>query len=364
MGFVDERRKEAMMERRHKRRTRGKPKKKKRFTALYISCIVLLLVAVGGYLFRKQLTLVAFDWFVSPTLESKLEKSYQPRQSKEQQPQETIAYQKEPFSVLLLGTDQRPNEKARGRSDTVIYAAVRPAESRVLLISIPRDTYVQIAGHDSNRDGEDDFDKLGHAYAFGGEDMSMGTVEKLMEHKVDYYATINFQGIQDAVNAVGGVVLPIDQPIENKNPLHIKFRIEAGKPLYNGEEAMYYVRYREDSDFNRTKRQQIFLNAMADRLLNIDGITKIPELLDIMGANFTTDMEPAFITGLGKQAISQGNPQISSFTITGEGFKKKGLYYDRANEQELEYARLMIANWLDSDTTPQTLRLPDKQDIQ
>ncbi|KEO79091.1 LCP family protein [Paenibacillus polymyxa] len=352
------------MERRHKRRTSGKPKKKKRFTALYISCIVLFLIAVGGYLFRKQLTLVAFDWFVSPTLESKLEKSYQPRQSGEQQQQETVAYRKEPFSVLLLGTDQRPNEKARGRSDTVMYAVVRPAESRVLLVSIPRDTYVQIAGHDPNRDGEDDFDKLGHAYAFGGEDMSMATVEKLMEHKADYYATINFQGIQEAVNAVGGVVLPIDKPIENKNPLHIKFRIEAGKPLYNGEEAMYYVRYREDSDFNRTKRQQIFLNAMADKLLNINGITKIPELLDIMGANFKTDMEPTFITGLGKQAISQGNPQISSFTITGEGFKKKGLYYDRANEQELEYARLMIANWLDSDTTPQTLRLPDKQDIQ
>jgi anionic cell wall polymer biosynthesis LytR-Cps2A-Psr (LCP) family protein len=127
---------------------------------------------------------------------------------------------------------------------------------------------------------------------------------------------------------------------------------------------MYYVRYREDSDFNRTKRQQIFLNAMAGKLLNINGISKIPELLDIMGANLKTDMEPTFITGLGKQAITQGQLQISSFTITGEGFKKKGLYYDRANEQELEYARLMIANWLDSGTTPQTLKLPDKQDIQ
>lgn len=60
------------------------------------------------------------------------------------------------------------------------------------------------------------------------------------------------------MNAVGGIALPIDKPIENKNPLHIQFRIEAGKSLYNGEEAMYYVRYREDSDFNRTKRQQIF----------------------------------------------------------------------------------------------------------
>ncbi|WP_274104346.1 LCP family glycopolymer transferase, partial [Bradyrhizobium sp. WBAH30] len=143
------------------RRIGGKPKKKKRFTALYISCIVLFLIAAGGYVFRKQLTLVAFDWFVSPTLESKLEKSFQPRQSEGQKQPEPVAYRKEPFSVLLLGTDQRPNEKARGRSDTVIYAAVRPAESRVLLVSIPRDTYVQIAGHDPNHDGEDDFDKLG-----------------------------------------------------------------------------------------------------------------------------------------------------------------------------------------------------------
>lgn len=98
--------------------------------------------------------------------------------------------------------------------------------------------------------------------------------------------------------------------------------------------------------------------------MNLGGISKIPELLDIMGANFKTDMEPTFITGLGKQAIAQAESQISSFTITGKGFKNKGVYYDRADEQELEYARLIIANWLDSRTTPQTLRLPDKQDIQ
>lgn len=59
------------MERRHRRRVSGKSLKKKQFTALYISCIVLLLIAAGGYLFRKPLTLVAFDLFVSPTLEKK-----------------------------------------------------------------------------------------------------------------------------------------------------------------------------------------------------------------------------------------------------------------------------------------------------
>lgn len=129
------------MERKHRRRVSGKSRKKKQFTSLYISCIVLLLIAAGGYLFRKPLMLVAFDLFVSPMLEKKLEKSYQPRQSGMQEQQETTINHKEPFSVLLLGTDQRPDEKARGRSDTVMFAAVRPAESRVLLISIPRGMY-------------------------------------------------------------------------------------------------------------------------------------------------------------------------------------------------------------------------------
>lgn len=87
---------------------------------------------------------------------------------------------------------------------------------------------------------------------------------------------------------------------------------------------MYYVRYREDSDFNRTKRQQIFLNAMADKLLNLGGISKIPELLDIMGANFKTDMEPAFITGLGKQAIAQAEPQISNLYNYGKRVQEQG----------------------------------------
>lgn len=337
--------------------------KKKRTKALIISFIVLILIAAGGYLFRKPLTLMAFDLFVSPTLEDKLQQSYHPREGGNQTT-EPVVFQEEPFSVLLLGSDKRPNEKARGRSDTVIFAAVRPADSRMLLISLPRDTYVQIVGHDPNHDGEDDYDKLGHAYAFGAEEMSIATVEKFLDQKINYYATVNFQGIQDVVNAVGGVALPIDKPIENKNPLHIKFKIEAGKPLYNGEEAMYYVRYREDSDFNRTKRQQIFLNAMADKVLNINGITKIPELLDIMGQNFQTDMQPSFITNLGKQTLAQGNPQISSFTIIGQGFKKNGVYYDRAQEKDVEYAKSLIDNWMSSDTTAQTLQLPDRQEIE
>ncbi|MFB5676954.1 LCP family protein [Paenibacillus terreus] len=339
--------------------------RRKKGNGWLIGLLVLILLAGGAYLFRKPLTALAFDLFVSPTLESTLQQSYQPRGGGSQLPApEPVSYQDKPFSVLLLGSDKRPYEKTRGRSDTIMVAAVRPKESRVLLVSIPRDTYVQVVGRDADHDGVDDYDKITHAYAYGGEEMSIDTVEKFLNHKVDYYATINFQGIQDVVNAVGGVSLPIEEDIENKNPNHEQFKIEGGKPIYNGEEAMYYVRYREDSDFNRTKRQQIFLNSFANKVLTFNGVTKIPELLDIMGHNFQTDMQPSFIVDLGKQVLTQTKPQISSFTIMGEGLKIDGTYYDQADEKDLEYAKSLIENWMDPNTTSATLKLPDRQEIE
>ncbi|MDO7906183.1 LCP family protein [Paenibacillus sp. JX-17] len=344
----------------------SKRKKKRSKKGLYITLAVLVLLAAGGYIFRKQLAVAAFDMFLSKSLENKLQDSYQPRGGEQKAQAEPIVYQDKPFSVLLLGTDERPEDKTRGRSDTVIYAVVRPKESRVLLVSVPRDTYVQIVGRDQDKDGVDDHDKLAHAYAFGGVDMSIDTVEKFLGGKVNNYATINFEAIKDAVDALGGVKLPIEKDIVADNPIHIQFTIKGGKPIYDGQDALYYVRYREDSDFNRTKRQQIFMNAVADEVLSLNGITKIPDLLDIMGQNFKTDMQPSFILDLAKQVMMQTSPQISSFTVMGEGYrsKKDGLYYDKANEKDLNYAKELIENWMDPDTQVAELKIPDRQKIQ
>ena len=89
--------------------------------------------------------------FLADTVEAKLTQSYVPQEGNKT-PDPTV-YRKEPFSVLLLGSDKRDYEKSRGRSDAVIYAVVRPKESRVLLVSIPRDTYVQIVGEMRTRTG-------------------------------------------------------------------------------------------------------------------------------------------------------------------------------------------------------------------
>lgn len=326
----------------------------KRRTKIYISiAVIILLVAGGSYVFRKQLAVMAFDLFLSKQVESSLQKSYQPLESRDNgptKPAEPVVYQNKPFSVLLLGSDQRKDEPAR--SDTLIYAVVRPKDSKVLLISIPRDTYTEIIGKGKK-------DKITHAYAFGGQQMSKDTVEAFLDHEVDYYATINFQGLKDAVNALGGVELPIKKDIVNKGRDHEKFTIKANKPIYDGEEALNYVRYREDSDFNRTKRQQVFLDAVANRMLRLNQISKIPELLDIMGDNFQTDMQPKFIIDLAKQILTGSEAQFTSYTIMGEGMKINGIYYDKPIPKDVDKAKALIDSWENPDTPSDQLMLPD-----
>jgi len=112
------------------------------------AAIALVVVAGSLFLLRKPISALMFDWFVAGSIEDQLAQTYQPvRQiGGEQEATEALPVLTEPFSMLLVGSDQRDNETAR--SDTLIYAVMRPLESKVLLISIPRDTYTEIIGKD------------------------------------------------------------------------------------------------------------------------------------------------------------------------------------------------------------------------
>lgn len=321
----------------------------------YIALLVVLIITAGGFLFRKPLTVLAFDLFLSDQVKQTLEQeSYVPlvNENSSVKP-EPIAYKNEPFSVMLLGTDQRENETAR--SDTMIYAVVRPEDSKMLLISIPRDTYTEIIGHDDNEK-----DKITHAFAFGGQKMAKDTLEALMGHDIEYYASINFQGLKDVVDALGGLPLPIKKDIVNKGKDHEKFTIVGGQSSYNGVDALNYVRYREDSDFNRTKRQQVFLDVVANKMLSFNQIGNISTLLSIMGENFKTDMQPSMIISLAKKLMSGKEMDISSFTVMGEGTRIGGVFYDIVNEEDLSKAKLMIDNWMNAGTPIDQLIEPGK----
>lgn len=162
------------------------------------------------------------------------------------------------------------------------------------------------------------------------------------------------------MDAIDGVPLPIKKDIVNKGADHEKFTIKGGKSSYNGEEALNYTRYREDSDFNRTKRQQVFIDVVANKMLSISQIGKIPELLDIMGENFKTDMEPSLIISLAKKFMGGKDMDISSFTVMGEGQRIDGVYYDIVDEEDLSEAQAMIDNWMSASTPVSQLIEPGK----
>lgn len=320
---------------------------------LYIILSIVVLVGLSGFLFRKQLAVLAFDLFLSGHIEKKLDASYQPIEGKEPTEEEKLGSYANPFSTLLLGIDARGKEA--GRSDTIIYTVARPKDGKVLMVSIPRDTYAEIVGKDK-------YDKINHAYAFGGKKMIIDSVSKLFGQPVDHYATINFQGFKDVVDALGGVKLPIEKDIVNKGADHEKFTVKGGKPIYSGQEALYYVRYREDDHINRSSRNMIFLNAMLDKMTEWNQVTKIPELIDIMGDNFTTDIPPKKLIEMGKNVFTANHREIFNYTLKGKGGKRSNhIWYYNPDEEDLNYIKDMIGNWLDPNTTVENLAIPKDQ---
>jgi LCP family protein required for cell wall assembly len=255
--------------------------------------------------------------------------------------------------MLLMGVDARGNET--GRSDTLIYTVVRPQDGKVLMMSIPRDTYADIVGKDMK-------DKITHAYAFGGAEMAVNSVEKLLDAKVDHYAAIDFQGFVKVVDTLGGIPLPIGKDIVNKDADHEKFVVKANQDSYAGVDALNYVRYREDAggDMSRTERNRVFLEALMHKASSLKQWTKIPEVLDIVGDNFSTDIPPASMSELAKKFLETGH-EIKSYTLKGEGKRmgQQNLWYFVADEDDLTAVRATIAAWLDSDTQVDQLSVPE-----
>ena len=153
------------------------------------------------------------------------------RELSEKREEEITLGKQDPFSVLVLGVDEREGDK--GRSDTMIVMAVNPKLKTTKMVSIPRDTYTEIVGHGTT-------DKLNHAYAFGGIQMSLDSVENLLDIPIDYVMEVNMEGFKTIVDTVGGI--SVNNPFEfTQDSIHYA----AGDITLDGKEALSYVRMRK-----------------------------------------------------------------------------------------------------------------------
>ena len=244
---------------------------------------------------------------------------------------------RESMSILLLGIDTFEFEE-QGLPDSIILVTINPEEATTKMVSIPRDTRTEIVGMYFD-------DKINHAYNFGGTEMTINTVQNLLDIPIDHYAKVNMTGLQALVDVVGGV--------EVENDLDFTFdgaHFPLGTVHLNGAEALGFTRMRQEDprgDFGRQLRQRLVMEAIFNELSSLSDITQFAGILDAIREHVDTDIElndamNMFLGGFRNAFANIEQPQL----LVGEGQIVDGIYYQVLSYEETANARAILRTHL------------------
>lgn len=278
-----------------------------------LSIVLLLTLGIGGYAFS-----------IYKSFNSALDNMHHPIDKTEKRENDISIQKQDPFSVLMLGVDERANDS--GRSDTMIVLTVNPKEKSVKMLSIPRDTKTEIVGNGT-------VEKINHAYARGGSEMSIATVEHFLDMPIDYYVKVNMEGFKDIINTLNGVTVVNDMDLTYK-----KYHFPKGEIELNGQEALIFSRIRYEDprgDFGRQIRQKQLIQAILDKGTNLSSLLKIDDILGKLGENIKTNFTLKEMLSIQKQYKSL-NKNIEQIQFKeGNGGKEAGVWYYYPDETEL-----------------------------
>ena len=300
--------------------------KGKKIFAIIFGIILVLFLAVVGMGAKLY-------WDVSKSMDKTYETVERSKKS------QVNLNNKEPFSVLLLGIDTGDDGRVeQGRSDTTIVATVNPRDKQTTLVSLARDTYVDIPGQGKQ-------DKLNHAYAFGGASLAMDTVENYLNIPINHYASINMAGLKELVNAVGG--------IEVNNNLTFSqdgYDFTIGKISLDGEQALSYSRMRYEDpngDYGRQERQRKVIEGIVQKVLSLNSVSNYQEILTAVSDNMKTDLS---FDDMKKIALDYRSAfgKVKQDQLQGTGFMQDGVSYQRVDEQELTRVQQELKNQLNT----------------
>lgn len=287
-----------------------KPKKSKKLFKAFLIFLIITVIGISSFLgfglavfsrfmlFEALLTLMPGDKFLGPT------------------------------NVLVLGEDSAGYVR---RSDTIMVAHIDPKHNTIGVISIPRDSRVFIPGH-----GED---KVNHAFAFGGIELSKQTIEQFLGIKIPYYIVIDIAGLRNFIDDLGGITINVEKRmyyIDYSQNLFVD--LKPGAQKLSGKDALAYVRYRSDGgDLHRIGRQQKFLRALAEQITAHDNVLKSSQkVLKLLGY-LQTNLSTRQIMGLAlnmKKIYDYG--QIKMTSLSGNDQMIGGIYYIQPDPSKIK----------------------------
>lgn len=236
----------------------------------------------------------------------------------------------EQINILLLGIDTYENKK--GRSDAIMVMQLEPQTDAMKIVSIPRDTRVEIVGKGFE-------DKINHAYAFGEAEMAIATVEKFLNIKLDYYVSINMNGLIELVNELDTIKVQNELAWSNG-----EYDFPKGTIELDGDKAVAFVRMRKEDpsgDFGRTTRQRKVIEGIIQRGATVGSVPKFTGMVDVLGKNMSTNMDFVDMKKLFSR-YRDTRKNITEYMLDGNGQKMDGIYYLIVEEEEVQKVHHML----------------------
>ncbi|QTC40466.1 LCP family protein [Bacillus sp. V3] len=313
---------------RHRRTIRRKRRKR-----IILSFVTLfLLITAAGLSFMAYKSYSALDGTYKEIK----------RGDKSKMRDEQVYVSDDPFSVLLLGVEDYSGEHDKGRSDTIMVATFNPKDQTMKLVSIPRDTLVDIPGYEES--------KINHSFAYGGKELVIDTVEDFLDIPIDYYVTVNFDGFKNIIDEVGGVTVDVPFDFYDINKDWEKFTFEKGKQKLNGEEALVYARMRKKDprgDFGRNERQRQIVTSLMDKAMSPKTFLKVDDLAEVVGDNVETNMKIKEGLAFIQKYKDFSKSSLDQIEFSGEDQYYSGVYYFIPDEEKTEEIKEELQKHLD-----------------
>lgn len=199
------------------------------------------------------------------------------------------------INVLLLGSDARGTDED-ARSDSLMIAHYNQTTNEVKLVSVMRDTYVEIPEHG--------FHKINTAFSLGGPELLRKTIKHNFDVDVHYYAMVDFTGFPKIIDVVAPDGIEVD--IQKTMSHGIGMTLKPGLQVLHGEQLLGYVRYRNDirSDYGRVERQQEVLSKVKDQAVSVHSLLNLPKILGVVEPYVDTNVDSRTILTIGKGMLT------------------------------------------------------------
>jgi len=253
------------------------------------------------------------------------------------------------INVLLLGSDARGDEKD-ARSDSLMIAHYNQTTNEVKIVSIMRDTYVDIPGHGKQ--------KINSAFSIGGPELVRKTIKQNFDVDVQYYAIVDFSGFSKIVDVIAPDGIEVDIPYAMSHG--IGMTLQPGKQVIHGEQLLGYVRFRHDinSDFGRVERQQEALSKLKEQAVSVHSLMNIPKLLGVVNPYVETNVDNRTLLTIGKGLLVGKSSGTESLRIPVENsFENKRVDVGAVLSIDFEKNKQALQEFLSPDgnsdvTTP------------